>query len=53
MLFGLCNVVVIFERLMENVLVGLNFEICFLYIDDIIVFLKDFYSYVNYLDVVL
>lgn len=51
--FGLCNAAATFERLMENVLAGLNFEICLLYIDDIIVYSKDFHSHVNHLDVVL
>lgn len=51
--FGLCNAAATFERLMENVLAGLNFEICLLYIDDIIVYSKDFHSHVNHLDAVL
>ena len=51
--FGLCNAAATFERLMENVLAGLNFEICLLYIDDVIVYSKDFQSHVNHIDVVL
>lgn len=38
MLFGFCNSLVMFERFMEMVLVGFNYKICLVYIDDIIVF---------------
>ena len=38
--FGLQNNPSIFSRLMEIVLVGLNWKICINYIDDIIVFSK-------------
>ena len=40
--FGLCNSPATFERLMETVLAGLNFNVCLVYIDDIIVFGKTF-----------
>lgn len=40
--FGLCNSPATFERLMEVVLVGLNFNICLVYIDDIIIFGETF-----------
>ena len=36
--FGLCNMPATFQRLMDTVLMGLNFEICLAYLDDIIVF---------------
>ncbi len=36
--FGLCNSPATFERLMENVLRGLQFEECLLFVDDIISF---------------
>ena len=40
--FGLCNAAGTFERLMENVLSGLQFEILLIYLDDVIVPCKDF-----------
>ena len=40
--FGLCNAPAIFERLMERVLSGLPWEVCPLYLDDIIVHAKTF-----------
>lgn len=40
--FGLCNAGATFERLMETVLAGLNWEICLIYLDDIIVISKTF-----------
>ena len=40
--FGLCNSSSTFERLMETVLRGLQWQICLIYMDDIIVFGTDF-----------
>ena len=40
--FGLCNAPATFERLMESVLAGLQWEICLIYLDDIIVYAKTF-----------
>ena len=40
--FGLCNAPATFERLMELILSGLTWEICLVYIDDIIVYRVDF-----------
>lgn len=45
MVFGLCNVLVIFEWLMENFLNGLFWKVCLVYFDDIIVFVKIFNEY--------
>ncbi len=40
--FGLCNVPSTFQWLMESVLRGLNWQICLIYIDDIIIFSRAF-----------
>ena len=40
--FGLCNAPATFERLMERVLEGLISKKCFVYLDDVIVFGKNF-----------
>lgn len=42
MFFGLINVFVIFEYLMDFFLKNLIWKKCFCYIDDVIVFGKDF-----------
>ena len=39
--FGLCNAPATFERLMDLVLSGLNYEVLLVYLDDIIIFSKD------------
>jgi Reverse transcriptase (RNA-dependent DNA polymerase)/RNase H-like domain found in reverse transcriptase len=36
--FGLCGAPATFQRLMDMIMSGLNFEICLVYLDDIIVF---------------
>jgi transposase InsO family protein len=36
--FGLCNAPATFQRVMDVVLTGLNYEICLVYLDDIILF---------------
>ncbi|KAG2920863.1 hypothetical protein PC119_g17587 [Phytophthora cactorum] len=40
--FGLCNAVPAFERLMETVLVDMKWRICLVYLDDCVIFSKDF-----------
>ena len=53
MAMGLCNGVATFQRLMEYVLAGLNWQTCLIYIDDIIVFADSFESHVQRLHEVL
>ena len=50
--FGLTNVPVTFQRLMERVLAGLQWEICLVYIDDIIIFSKTVEDHLTQLDIV-
>lgn len=38
--FGLCNAPATFQRLMDIILSGLNFEACLVYLDDITIFWK-------------
>jgi hypothetical protein len=40
--FGLANAPATFERLMERILKGIQWNICLVYLDDIIVYAKDF-----------
>ena len=51
--FGLCNAPATFERLMELVLSGLHWQICLIYLDDIIVFGKTFAEMIQNLELVL
>ena len=48
--FGLCNAPATFERLMENVLKGLSWETCMVYLDDIIVLGKSFKNHMKNLE---
>jgi len=48
--FGLCNAPATFQRLMDTVLMGLNFDICLAYLDDIIVFSRDPESHLERLE---
>ena len=45
--FGLCNPPATFERLMETVLAGLHWQICLIYLDDIVVTGKSFENMVE------
>lgn len=53
MAMGLCNGVATFQRLMEYVLFGLNWQTCLVYIDDIIMFADSFESHLSRLSEVL
>jgi len=48
--FGLCNAPATFQRLMDTVLMGLNFNICLAYLDDIIVYSHDLSSHMERLE---
>ena len=45
--FGLCNAPATFSRLMDNVFSGLSWEVCLYYLDDIIVFSKDWDEHIQ------
>ena len=51
--FGLCNMPATFERLMSQVMRGLHWKRCLVYIDDILVFGNDFESALHNLELVL
>jgi hypothetical protein len=51
--FGLCNAGATFQRLMDMVMAGLNFEICLVYMDDIVIFSKTLEQHVERLRLVL
>ena len=51
--FRLCNAPATFSRLMDNVQSGLSWEVCLYYLDDIIVFSKDWEEYLQRLRMVL
>ena len=53
MSFGLSNTPATFVRLMERVLRGLNWKVCLVYLDDIIVFSKTFKEHLENLNQVL
>ena len=50
--FGLCNAPATFERLMETVLSGLQWQVCLIYLDDIIVYGKTFEEMLRNLEMV-
>ena len=50
--FGLCNAPAIFERLMELILKDLNWKVCLIYLDDIIVYDAGFYPTLDRLKMV-
>ena len=50
--FGLCNAPTTFSRLMDNVLSELSWEVCLYYLDDIIVFSKNWDEHIQRLSMV-
>ena len=48
--FGLCNAPASFQRLMDIVLTGLNYEICLAYLDDIILYSGDLATHLERLE---
>ena len=44
--FGLANAPATFERMMERVLAGLHWEVCLIYLDDVIVFSRTFKEHI-------
>ena len=53
MSFGLCNAPATFERMMDQVLAGLSWKTCLLYLDDIIVYSRTFQEHTERLKEVL
>jgi hypothetical protein len=51
--FGLCGAPATFQRLMDVVMAGLNFDICLVYLDDIIIFSDSLSSHLERLALVL
>jgi len=51
--FGLTGAPSLFQRLMENVLKGLQFEICLIYLDDVVIFSATFEEHLERLKLVL
>ena len=51
--FGLCNAPATFQRLMDCTMRGLNYEVCLIYVDDIIVFSADVPTHFRRLEMVL
>ena len=45
--FGLANAPSLFQRIMDLVLAGLSWECCLVYVDDIIVFARDFQEHMD------
>ena len=50
--YGLCCAPATFERLMERILSGLTWQICLVYLDDIVVYSKTFTEHIENLETV-
>ena len=50
--FGLCNAPATFQRLMQLVLAGLEWDCCFVYLDDILIASKSFDEHLRHLQLV-
>ena len=48
--FGLCNAPATFQRVMDAVLQGLNWQCCLVYLDDIIIYSKDIHEHAKHLE---
>jgi len=53
MAFGLCNAPATFQRMMDSTLAGLKWNICLVYLDDIIVYSTNFDEHLSRLDKVI
>lgn len=51
--FGLCSAPATFQRLMDTVLAGLKWQICLVYLDDVVVFAANFSDHLKRLRTVL
>lgn len=51
--FGLCNAPATFERMIDNILRGLKWQTCLCYLDDIVIFSRDFSTHLQRLQAVL
>ena len=47
--FGLCNAPATFQRLMQRVLAGLEYECCFVYLDDVLIASRTFSEHISHL----
>ena len=50
--FGLCNAPATFQRMMDILLLGMNWKFCMAYIDDIVIFSKTFEQHLQHLKLV-
>ena len=47
--FGLCNTPATFQRVMQAVLAGLEWQSCFVYLDDILIVSKTFSEHIQHI----